>query len=43
MTPATASTSYLWFSMSKIVTATAAFRLFDEGRLDLNAPADQVC
>lgn len=40
-TPATASTSYLWFSMSKIVTATAACRLVDEGRLDLNAPADE--
>ena len=40
-TPATASTSYLWFSMSKIVTATAAFRLVDEGCLDLNAPADE--
>ena len=40
-TPATASTSYLWFSMSKIVTATAALRLFDEGRLDLNAPAGE--
>lgn len=36
--PATASTSYLWFSMSKIVTATAAVRLADEGRLDLKAP-----
>lgn len=38
-TTATASTSYLWFSMSKIVTATAALRLVDEGRLDLPAPA----
>ena len=38
-TTATASTSYLWFSMSKIVTATAALRLVDEGRLDLSAPA----
>lgn len=38
-TMATASTSYLWFSMSKIVTATAALRLVDEGRLDLSAPA----
>lgn len=38
-TTATASTSYLWFSMSKIVTATAALRLVDEGRLDLDAPA----
>ncbi|WP_224049505.1 serine hydrolase domain-containing protein [Arthrobacter sp. NicSoilB4] len=38
-TTAAASTSYLWFSMSKIVTATAAMRLVDEGRLDLSAPA----
>ena len=37
--PATISTAYLWFSMSKIVTATAAMRLFDEGILDLDAPA----
>jgi CubicO group peptidase (beta-lactamase class C family) len=35
---ATADTSYLWFSMSKIVTATAALRLVDEGLLDLDAP-----
>ena len=40
-TPATASTSYLWFSMSKIVTATAALRLVDEGRLDLKAPVGE--
>jgi CubicO group peptidase (beta-lactamase class C family) len=40
-TPATASTSYLWFSMSKIVTATAALRLVDEGRLDLDAPVGE--
>ena len=37
--PATASTAYLWFSMTKIVTATAALRLVDDGRLDLAAPA----
>jgi CubicO group peptidase (beta-lactamase class C family) len=37
-TPATASTAYLWFSMTKIATATAALRLADEGRLDLDAP-----
>jgi CubicO group peptidase (beta-lactamase class C family) len=36
--PATPATGYLWFSMSKIVTATAALRLADEGRLDLDAP-----
>lgn len=34
---ASTSTSYLWFSMTKIVTATAAMRLADEGRLDLGA------
>ena len=34
-------TAYLWFSMSKLVTATAALRLADEGRLDLDAPAVQ--
>jgi CubicO group peptidase (beta-lactamase class C family) len=38
--PATASTAYLWFSMTKIVTATAGLRLADEGRLDLDAPVD---
>lgn len=37
-TPATPSSVYLWFSMSKIVTATAALRLADEGRLDLDSP-----
>jgi CubicO group peptidase (beta-lactamase class C family) len=36
--PASPETAYLWFSMSKIVTATAAMRLADEGRLDLDAP-----
>jgi CubicO group peptidase (beta-lactamase class C family) len=36
--PATASTAYLWFSMTKTVTATAALRLADEGSLDLSAP-----
>ena len=38
--PATPRTAYLWFSMSKPVTATAAMRLADEGRLDLEAPVD---
>ena len=38
VTPAILSTSNLWFSMSKLVTATAAVRLADEGRLDLDAP-----
>jgi CubicO group peptidase (beta-lactamase class C family) len=36
--PATAETRYLWFSMSKIATATAAMQLADDGRLDLDAP-----
>ena len=36
--PATPDTAYLWFSMSKIATATAAVRLADEGALDLDAP-----
>jgi CubicO group peptidase (beta-lactamase class C family) len=36
--PTTADTGYLWFSMSKIATATVAMRLADEGRLDLDAP-----
>jgi CubicO group peptidase (beta-lactamase class C family) len=40
--PASPATSYLWFSMSKIVTATAAMRLVDEGRLDLTAPVSTV-
>lgn len=35
----TPDTAYLWFSMTKVVTATAALRLADEGRLDLDAPA----
>ena len=38
---ASASTAYLWFSMTKIVTATAALRLADEGRLDLDAPVGE--
>lgn len=38
---ATAHTPYLWFSMTKIVTATAALRLADEGHLDLDAPASE--
>lgn len=36
--PATPDTSYLWFSLTKIVTATAAMRLVDEGRLALGDP-----
>jgi CubicO group peptidase (beta-lactamase class C family) len=40
-TPATPSTNYLWFSMTKIVTATAVMRLAEDGNLDLDAPADE--
>ena len=40
--PATADTGYLWFSMSKIATATAAMRLADERRLDLDAPVREL-
>jgi CubicO group peptidase (beta-lactamase class C family) len=32
------TTAWLWFSMSKVVTATAAMRLADHGLLDLDAP-----
>src|SRR5215213_734862 len=31
-------TAWLWFSMSKLVTSTAAMRLAEQGRLDLDAP-----
>ena len=41
-TPATPATPYLWFSMSKLVTATAAVRLAEEGRLDLDAPCEHL-
>ena len=40
-TPATSSTFYLWFSMTKIVTATAVLRLAEDGNLDLDAPVDE--
>lgn len=36
--PCTPTTAFMWFSMSKIVTATATLRLADEGLLDLDAP-----
>jgi CubicO group peptidase (beta-lactamase class C family) len=39
--PATPDTAYLWFSMSKIATATVAMRLADEGALDLDAPVSE--
>ena len=38
---ATGHTPYLWFSMTKIVTATAVLRLVDDGLLDLDAPASE--
>ncbi|MGE3287458.1 MAG: serine hydrolase domain-containing protein [Pseudonocardia sp.] len=37
-TPASPRTAYLWFSMSKIATATAAVALAEAGGLDLDAP-----
>ena len=37
--PATPDTSYLWFSLTKVVTATAVRMLADEGRLGLDDPA----
>ena len=39
MAPATPDTSYLWFSLTKVVTATAVRMLADEGRLELDDPA----
>ena len=39
--PASLRTSYLWFSMTKIVTATAVMRLAEGGKVDLDAPADE--
>lgn len=40
-TPAMSSTAYLWFSMTKLVTATAALQLADDGLLDLSAPVTE--
>jgi CubicO group peptidase (beta-lactamase class C family) len=40
--PVTPETRFLWFSMSKIATATAAMALVDSGQLDLAAPVDSV-
>jgi CubicO group peptidase (beta-lactamase class C family) len=37
-TAARVDTLYLWFSMTKLVTATAAMTLVDDGRLDLDEP-----
>jgi CubicO group peptidase (beta-lactamase class C family) len=36
--PATPQTMYLWFSMTKIATATAVVKLAESGNLDLDAP-----
>jgi CubicO group peptidase (beta-lactamase class C family) len=36
--PVTVHTTFSWFSMTKIVTATAAMLLADRGALDLDAP-----
>ena len=36
--PADADTVYLWFSMTKLVTATAVLQLADRGQLDLDGP-----
>ena len=38
---ASGRTPYLWFSMTKIVTATAALQLSDQGHLDLDAPVGE--
>jgi len=40
-TPATPATSYLWFSMTKIVTAAAVLRLAERGSLDLDSPVSE--
>ena len=40
-TLATPATIFLWFSMTKIVTATAVLRLSERGDLDLDAPVDE--
>jgi len=41
--PATPGTIYLWFSMTKIVTATAVLQLADRGRLSLDDPVVGHC
>lgn len=38
---ATADTAYLWFSMTKIVTATAVMQLAERGALSLDDPVDR--
>ena len=37
-TPTAPDTAYLWFSMTKTVTATAVMQLVEQGRLALDAP-----
>lgn len=37
-TAASSETRYRWFSMTKLVTATAAVQLSDQGKLDLESP-----
>lgn len=39
--PTTPDTAYLWFSMTKIATATAAVRLVDSGALGLDDPVSK--
>lgn len=39
--PATADTAYLWFSMTKIVTATAVMQLAESGALSLDDPVER--
>jgi CubicO group peptidase (beta-lactamase class C family) len=40
-TPVGPSTAFLWFSMTKVVTATAVMQLVDEGRLGLDDPVNR--
>src|SRR4051794_29069849 len=40
-TPAGPHTAYLWFSMTKIVTATAVMQLAEQGWLDLDAAVNE--
>ena len=38
--PMTAETPFAWFSVTKLFTATAILQLAEQGRVDLDAPAD---
>jgi len=40
--PADRDTVYLWFSMTKLVTATAVLQLADRGKLDLDRPVTSL-